>query len=275
MPALLTRTDSPDQGSSGFNPIYIAGIALAGAIGLGREDDRGASFLNVKGLVKEDEKLPDNSHGMFSRAQLNNVVLPSKAITRSPEEEKKEIFEFHRQSGNFPAPFKPFAPSPNTETDKRSSGASWVRQSFMSGSFMSGSHNRFSVISASSGFSSASAGGTTRKIKQTFTPVLPDELLVSLGESLTVIQSFDDGWCVVGRENTALWAPQKSLFQSSQSAAPEGNVEMGVVPAWAFMKPVKGLKAERPIRSSSLGITVQMQGSDFSSRDEIMSWSNF
>ncbi len=42
--------------------------------------------------------------------------------------------------------------------------------------------------------------GATRKVRQVFDPVLPDEILVKLGEQLTIVQSFDDGWCVVGRE---------------------------------------------------------------------------
>jgi len=65
------------------------------------------------------------------------------------------------------------------------------------------------------------------------------------------------------------------MFKSSSGAPAESEVELGVVPAWCFLKPVKGLRAERPVRSTSLGITVQMDGPSFSSRDEILSWSNF
>ena len=55
-----------------------------------------------------------------------------------------------------------------------------------------------------------------------------------------VVNSFDDGWCIVGRD---------SVFKS-------GEVELGAIPAWCFMKPVQGLRAERPMRTSSLGVTV-------------------
>jgi hypothetical protein len=48
---------------------------------------------------------------------------------------------------------------------------------------------------------------------------------------------------------------------------------LGVVPAWCFLKPVKGLRAERPVRSTSLGITVQMDAGP--ARDSLVSWSNF
>jgi len=109
-----------------------------------------------------------------------------------------------------------------------------------------------------------------------FDPVLPDELLVTHGERLAIVQSFDDGWCVVGRESSAISraaASAKSLFMSNTMAEPD--VELGVVPAWCFLRPVKGLRAERPVRGTSLGITVQLGGPGFSSRDEIMSWSNF
>jgi hypothetical protein len=103
-------------------------------------------------------------------------------------------------------------------------------------------------------------GGENRKVRQLFAPVLPDELVLSLGERLMVIESVDDGWCIVGRDS-----PIKA-----------GDVEMGAVPSWCFVKPVKGLKASRPMRTTSLGVTVQIEsGPGFSSRDEVISWSNF
>jgi hypothetical protein len=103
-------------------------------------------------------------------------------------------------------------------------------------------------------------GVESRKVRQLFSPVLPDELVLSLGERVTVLKMFDDGWCVVGRD---------SLVKS-------GDVEMGAVPAWCFVKPVKGLKASRPMRTTSLGVTVQIEsGPGYSSREEVISWSNF
>jgi hypothetical protein len=53
-----------------------------------------------------------------------------------------------------------------------------------------------------------------------------------------------------------------------------GNVELGMPPLGVFLKPVKGLRAERPIRSSSLGVTVQMDELD-PERNDMISWSNF
>jgi hypothetical protein len=134
--------------------------------------------------------------------------------------------------------------------------------------------NRYSVSSSvASSFGAEPTTGQARKVKQLFQPVLPDELLLTkVGEQLTVVQSFDDGWCVVGKENTSGFQQKKSLFKN----APEGDsdVELGVVPAWVFLKPVKGLRAERPIRSTSLGITIQLDA-PAASRDMTISWSNF
>jgi hypothetical protein len=213
----------------------------------------------------------------FSREQLTrSVILPEKVLMRPTRgATNQDILDFHRESGTFPKPFTfaLTATSPPLAADG-APRASWVRYS--SASSLS---NRFSVISSSSSVDSTPTAGTPRKVRQLFSPVLPDELLLtSLGERLTVVQAFDDGWVVVGRANSAFAASaNKSLFKSASGASAEADVELGVVPSWCFLKPVKGLRAERPVRSTSLGITVQMDGPGpgFSSRDDILSWSNF
>ena len=183
----------------------------------------------------------------------STVILPEKAIL-NPAHPKP----FTRTSASLSPSAGALLPNLN----------SWevpqTRNSFMS----TKSYSRFSSMSGVSTISTSS--GTSRKVRQTFEPVLPDELLPSLGERLTVVQSFDDGWCVVGRENSTFVHTAKSLFKSQE---PGGNIELGVVPAWCFLKPVKGLRAERPIRSSSLGVTVNMEGP--TSRNDMISWSNF
>ena len=85
---------------------------------------------------------------------------------------------------------------------------------------------------------------------------------------MTIMQSFDDGWCVIARE-----AP----FGDKSAAAAESEVELGTVPAWCFVKPMKGLRSERPIRGSSLGVTVKTEGWNDApgKREDIISWSNF
>jgi hypothetical protein len=228
----------------------------------------------------------------FSRGQMHaGIAMPERTLAPRSRE---DVVNFHRQSGNFPKPFSLAGASPNsprnsgflTVPDRLSSAphspvtptgsdggraVSWVRHSFMSAF----STNRYSVASSAGGSSYAEpTTGTSRKIRQLFTPVLPDELLVTqLGEQLTVIQSFDDGWCLVGRENHSSFLQKKSLFSKPEAAA-DPNVELGCVPAWCFLKPVKGLRAERPVRSTSLGVTVQIDA-PVESRDNMVSWSNF
>ncbi|KAJ3734212.1 hypothetical protein DFJ43DRAFT_1064047 [Lentinula guzmanii] len=297
---LISRDDSSNDNDSSLSPIYIAGIALIGSIVLGvsvwltvrqlrkrarskRESERGAAFLSVRGVVRgAQESLSEASciakGTSFSRNQLTqSVVLPDKILGHpSPSAPPADIIEYHQQSGNFPRPSmisQPFSFALNAgnesmlrpQTDNR---GSWI--SFLSAS--GSGRSRFSVISSASSVDASPTTGTIRKIRQLFNPILPDELLVVLGQKLNVIQSFDDGWCVVNKEGGNTLA-QTGLL--SKQAGRDSNAEIGLVPAWCFLKPVVGLKGERPIRSSSLGITVQMDGPAFSSRDEIVSWSNF
>jgi hypothetical protein len=282
MPAiyLFQRSNSSVDLSTIHSPIIIAGLILIALIfcaifsWLGfrvyrkramakRESKMGAAFLSVKGVVHDgsgNEKgtLPLNNG--FSRHMINStVVLPEKAL----------IHPAVPESLGLPKPFTrastPFAMSAGLQLpDLNIVGSRQSHSSFMT----TNSHSRFSVLSGTSTVSSTS--GTARKVRQAFEPVLPDELLPSLGERLTVVQSFDDGWCVVGRENSTFVHTAKSLFKSAE---PGQNTELGVIPAWCFLKPVKGLRTERPIRSTSLGVTVNMDGP--TSRNELMSWSNF
>lgn len=104
-----------------------------------------------------------------------------------------------------------------------------------------------------------------------FSPLLPDELVLKQGmrEQVTVLQTYDDGWCIVARTNM-------------------GVLEIGAVPEWVFGLR-KDEEAVRPMRSTSLGVTVNVpvldEGGDndgshwalamTSSRASIISWSNF
>ena len=175
----------------------------------------------------------------------------------------EDIINFHKESGNFPRPFS-FAINASRHS---------------SSSLNPNAKKRISVMSTCSTISTVQASlGTSRKVRQLFTPVLPDELLLThLGERLTLLQSFDDGWCVVGRDNPAFLAAlgPRTLFPSATTndKEPDPNMELGVVPAWSFVKPTKDVRPERPVRSSSLGVTVQIE--DTSSRDSVVSWSNF
>lgn len=149
---------------------------------------------------------------------------------------------------------KPPLPSQNQESHFRrtskSSLAPFTRESVYA---ESSSSTRCSTASASS----ALAQMSKRKVRQTFNPVLPDELVISDGERLTVLHSFDDGWCIVGRP---------SLGSSE-------DVELGAVPAWCFIQPVLGLRTERPRRRTSLGVTTHLDQP--LTREDLMTWSNF
>ncbi|KAH7342156.1 hypothetical protein B0J17DRAFT_626539 [Rhizoctonia solani] len=132
----------------------------------------------------------------------------------------------------------------------------------LSGGFPQG-HSPHGSFSHSHGRTDSAASGTanvvTRKVQTVFPPLLPDELVLSVGEKVTLLQTFDDEWCIVGRDRF-------------------GDVEVGAVPAFVFTKLRTGEMLERPMRSTSLGVKVEMSsapGAAWSSREEVISWSNF
>ncbi|EKM78699.1 hypothetical protein AGABI1DRAFT_41417 [Agaricus bisporus var. burnettii JB137-S8] len=299
---------SAASSNAGIPALYIIGFCVAGAGVLGiaiwlgiylyrkkvtkkRHDRMGPAFLSVRGLVKEGEPHPEKNvsssvqpPGSFSRNNINSqIILPSKTLDKISEEtndeERDKIMAYHRQSNNFPKPFSFALSNPN-----RSSGVG--ERLSVAGSFAPSS--RFSVFSAASSYNESLAstdskgnpGRSLRKVRQTFNPVLPDELVVIAGEQLMILQSFDDGWCVVGRESVPRPKPLFGGIRSSRiptptsSNGPGNDVELGMIPAWCFLKEVKGLRAERPVRSTSLGVTVQLEGQE-TQRNDFISWSNF
>ncbi|KAH9003182.1 hypothetical protein EDB86DRAFT_135537 [Lactarius hatsudake] len=284
-------TSADGDQSNPLTPMVIGGIAFAGALILAvclwlgirayrtrsreqRADGRQGAFLTVKGLISEDDekaappRIAVTSPEPFSREQLTaSIVMPHQNIVR-PDATNDEILHYHTTTGTMTRPFSnaasstlaPSSPVTATRPISTVSYLSAVDATPRRSSFF-GFGNSRPISSASSTYSVASTilGAEGRKVRQLFLPVLPDEFVLSLGEKVTVVQSFDDGWCIVGRS----------------SLVKPGEVEMGAVPAWCFIKPVKGLKASRPMRTSSLGVTVQLDGPGFSSRDELISWSNF
>ncbi|KAI5119973.1 hypothetical protein M0805_004352 [Coniferiporia weirii] len=306
--AIKSGTSIPTTAIAGF--CVAAVLVLSVSIWLGvsfyrkrerrkREEKRGSAFLTVKGVVKESS-LGVKGTG-FSRANLtNSIILPERAIIR-PDATPEEILDYHSENGSMPRPFAPFsfalnmqghAPSPSSTPpaspghaefhDNRvstlsfsvsaarlpglgapphsalSSARSSLRSSFLSA--------RASVLSTASslrsgGSGSGGAGVQTRVVRQVFTPILPDEPVLALAERVAVLRSFDDGWCIIAR---------------ARPHAPSGQTELGAVPAWCFVRPMKGLRPERPVRSSSLGVTVQLDAlAPDRPRDDIISWSNF
>jgi hypothetical protein len=199
----------------------------------------------------------------------STIVLPQRALI-SPE----GITKYNGASGRFSRPFGPSSANPLTSdslspsnhrisvvpSSQRSSYASTTDgDAAVLSEFPPPPFKRFSGLSALSAKALMSPPQQEGQlVRQIFTPVLPDELrLTRLGERLTVIKSFDDGWCVVSR---AIYCP--SYHRNTESACTSTldakSVELGTVPAWCFTKPVNGLRSERPIRRSSLGITTDV-----------------
>jgi hypothetical protein len=177
--------------------------------------------------------------------------MPAKAALPASAT-REEILAFHADTHTVPRPFhfalaaggsvsEPAALSAPEHTRTPSAD----RRSWRSSLFALGgprSPVRASMASVSS-FGSTLAGGTgggRRKVRQLFAPVLPDELVLALGESLTVLHSYDDGWCIVGREASAFAAAAAAAQGSAfgQKAAEADASEVGAVPAWVFVKPV-------------------------------------
>jgi len=277
-----------------MTPVIIAGLAFVGTLIAGiclwlaiytyrkRARRNQPDFLTVRGIISEKEAKEITSSMInvkgpsdyFSRDHLTpSIILPHQNIIR-PDATNDEILTHHISTGTMTRPFSAAASSTLAPTSAKG-GAAASRPistvSFLTVSagtpsprrtsfFFGGAANRPTSMASTLSSASSMFGTQGRKVRQLFSPVLPDELVLSLGERVTVVKSFDDGWCIVGRD----------------SFLKPGDVEMGAVPAWCFIKPVKGLKASRPMRTTSLGVTVQIdQGPAFSSRDEVISWSNF
>lgn len=120
-------------------------------------------------------------------------------------------------------------------------------------------------------------------VVQTFQPLLPDELGLREGERLGVLRHFDDQWCIVTRET-----PNSNPGVGGTPGSNGGVLEIGACPAWVFepRPPPEGFT--RPMRSSSLGVTVSMRmpaiapvpepaapAKPWAAREEVISWSNF
>ncbi|KAJ7104231.1 hypothetical protein B0H15DRAFT_918828 [Mycena belliarum] len=303
MPVLARRSaDAPPV----LSPQHIAGIVLCAVLVLSvavwlalrrcraraqarREKTRVAAFTPVRGVYREsdpEKNVQATGGNTFSRAQLTpSVVLPDKVLARPTTHDAAHahdaIVDFHRQSGTSPKPFSFALAAPASAAANRARPASRAspspRSSWIRHSTASLASTRFSVLSsAASSVDTTPTAGAPRKVRRLFSPVLPDELLLTaLGERLTVVHAFDDGWVVVGRASPFPFASApKSLFNKAPAPG-ESDVELGVVPAWCFLKPVKGLRAERPVRNTSLGITVQMDVDASGARDDVLSWSNF
>jgi len=115
-----------------------------------------------------------------------------------------------------------------------------------------------------------------KTVIRAFAPLLPDELVLRPGEELAVLQEFDDGWCVVAREGLGsngtptppgLPDPEDAVLPAGDSSSSTGSstssrrriLEVGTCPAWVFDDASSHGEFSRPMRSTSLGITVSMR----------------
>lgn len=213
--------------------------------------------------------------------------MPSKAVLPS-NATREEILAFHAETDTLPRPFhfamkashgdssSDLLPPPSHSRTDSSDRRSWRSSLFALGGGIRSVHSRMSSVGSIASVSTSAGGGAKRKIRQLFAPVLPDELVLSLGESLTVLHSYDDGWCIVGRADSSPFAAAAASSQGSAFGQGRNTeqAEVGAVPAWVFVRPVKGLRAERPMRSSSLGVSIDANAAA-GPRSELMSWSNF
>lgn len=146
-----------------------------------------------------------------------------------------------------------------------------------------------SIISAASSrsalvFAKNALSAMHKKALQAFEPLLPDEIPVNVGDTLSLLQAFDDGWCVcavevdVGSGNGSSLAPPQEV--------PTKEVKMGCVPLWVFERKSKNPGDHmRSMRSTSLAVTVELTPAGAGTepagreapwqREPIISWSNF
>lgn len=293
-PHLLTRSGSVDAATTPpvSNTVYIVGFTLAGFFAVvaaswialrffrhkfqgKRAEARGAAFLNVRGVIQEMDE-PVNH--ILSAQTTNSVIFPHRAVV--PRTPKIVVPSRHddvpssqvHAAGSSPSP-RPCALSGLNPAHPRHSRASSA-QSPSTYRFPPGLHSRESSRSSSS--------FQARSVRQLFQPVLADELALSrVGEHLLVLQSFDDGWCLAARDNSRNSRSSFSIFNpsrlSSRVESSGDNAGVGFVPAWVFIKPVKGMRVERPIRISSAGGLYPGSGAPESRNSTIsgISWSNF
>jgi len=225
----------------------------------------------------------------------------------------QEIVDHHMTSGNYPASFAPLALGdfgskfsitasdaeasstdggtekandsvaslPTTPTKKKHgifpSISTSIRHSFaFPGSGLSPTRAAFQFGSKHSqkdsadvipgGPDLASMGTDQRTVNLMFSPLLPDELVLKLHEKVVVLETYDDGWCICARVHL-------------------GMLEVGAIPEHCFEAQATGAGMDRPMRSSSLGVTVDLRVIEEMEsgggrkkggvRDSVMSWSNF
>lgn len=214
-------------------------------------------------------------------AQTNTVPLPFPTVQPHDVARIKAAVAAHRRTASqqsrkpsleYPEPAmhrKPFSiVSSHRDWSKHHSQAGSVAASVASSFSFASMPYRGSTLSALQ--ESPSTASALPKIqpgmhvvKVAFTALLPDEISLEVGDRVTVVDVYDDGWCVV--------------------LSSGAEVVMGAVPAYCFAdadadKP-EGFEHTRPERKGSLGVKVELEEQDTSGHssrhDSVFSWSNF
>ncbi|KIJ12848.1 hypothetical protein PAXINDRAFT_101058 [Paxillus involutus ATCC 200175] len=304
-PRIFPRDDSSSTPSV-TNYIYVAGFTIAGLVVVAvslwvliryqrrrmskkRCEERGAAFLHVRGVVRpmmaevnpSSTSIPD----VFSRDGLTpSIIMPERTLARMPiSPGSSGKVPIASQPGASPPSFPSSCPPPCSNTPSGSPrlramsilnpAHSQHRRSFSGFSghsqprFPPGLHSRESSASSTS-------SSQARPVRQLFEPVLADELSITRsGEYLTLLHSFDDGWCLVARDTSRPFFFRSSRL-SGQMKSNSEHIEVGLVPAWVFARPMKGVIVSRPVRSTSVNVLQAAQDSP-PSRNALISWSNF
>lgn len=147
-------------------------------------------------------------------------------------------------------------------------------------------HGRSASVASSRSamiFAKNALSAMRKKALQSFEPLLPDELPVSIGDTLSLLQQFDDGWCVVAVEQDG-----DTAGDADRVASGSKEVKMGCVPLWVFERKSKAPGGHtRTMRTISLAVTIELTPTDpgmgldgaprapWQREQPTVSWSNF
>lgn len=179
-----------------------------------------------------------------------SINMPEKSITRNPYsyrllDQPSEYTPLPTSSTlSLQVPSPPCSTSFLRPADARHSRAS----SGFSGYTVYTQYRSLPGLTRSSrlSFAGFTSSSLARPVHQPFEPTLPDELTLRCGEYISVLQSFDDGWCVVARDTS------RSSLVSAGTKTNGDNVDIGIVPTWVFAEPLEGVACTRSFRSTSL-----------------------
>ena len=212
----------------------------------------------------------------FSRDRITaSIVMPEKSIIRNPYSygpSGKGVVSSQPKPILFSSTLSPLAPPPPRTTSVLN--PAHPRHKRTSSGFSDHTQYHFSPQggwSSRLSFASFVSPSQARPVHQAFEPTLSDELAVRCGEYLSILRSFDDGWCIIARDTSR---PSRGLPASVGVKNDGDDVDIGVVPAWVFALPLDGVASRRTFRSSSLNALRSGQNPVYA-REGVISWAHF